>query len=155
MLELQNDATSFLKRVEPTFLQRVCCKHVLGWILEGFGALLAVTGVAFVRSWAAPGLFWASLGHFLGTLGCLLAALWSLRAALGHPGSSRGSIFERLSKGVWVFRSIARLRHLITTSRRHRPQGLYNNSLICDPCAASRSFAERHNFVHIAFLSSL
>ena len=77
-LRLQNDAKSVLEPVEQSFLQRLCCKHVLGRILGGFGALWGVTWPAFVRSWAAPGLSWVLLGRLLNTSWALLAVSWLL-----------------------------------------------------------------------------
>ena len=39
VLRPQNDAKAFPEPVEHSFLQRLCSKRVLGWILGGFGAL--------------------------------------------------------------------------------------------------------------------
>ena len=38
-LQPQSDAKAFPEPVEHSFLQRLCSKRILGWILGGFGAL--------------------------------------------------------------------------------------------------------------------
>ena len=88
VLKPKNDTKSFPKPFEQSSLQKLRKKRVLGWILEGSGALLAVSGPAFVHSWPAPGLSGVLLGRLLGTSGALLAASWPRWGASGpHFGS--------------------------------------------------------------------
>ena len=76
VLKPKNDTKSFPKPFEQSSLQKLRTKRVLGWILEGSGALLGVPGPAFVHSWPAPGLSGVLLGRLLGTSGELLAVFW-------------------------------------------------------------------------------
>ena len=92
MLKPQNDAKSFPELVEHSFLQRLCSKRVLGWILEGFGALWGVTWPPFVRYWAAPGLSSVLLGRLLDTPWTLWTGSWLLcGTSEPHFGSRRPS----------------------------------------------------------------